>query len=85
MLLALVCILYGEVDLNIIHKDSVEGYIGNREVTLTKYNDYIYGEIEGKEIALNVSEKGEVVGLIGNQHVQWAITGNHISGFQGCL
>jgi hypothetical protein len=84
MLFALVCILYGQVDLRIEYGDSVTGVIGDRQVYFAKYGNLIYGDVGGVEVKL-VEKNGNITGSVGHQLVTWSIDGDHISGFQPCL
>ncbi len=81
-----ICYAKGPVYLT-LKLDTVNGFIGDRQVNLTRYEGFIYGEINklrvrAEEIAPNVVE-----GTIGGSSISWRIApeGDVIYGFQPCV
>ena len=78
------CVVRGEVNLT-VDTDTVSGTIGDTVVYLARYQNMIYGSIEGFTTDLRVHGR-HVVGNIGGQDIYWTYRrGGKISGNQKCI
>ena len=78
------CLVSGNVLLQ-VQTDSVTGHIGEQPITLTRYQNLMYGEINGLETTLRFYGQ-HVVGTIGTADIHWTFNrGGFITGNQECI
>src|SRR5438552_3592641 len=78
------CAVQGDVLLQ-VQSETVHGYICNQEVSLTRYQNMLYGDIAGLETSLRFYGR-YVVGTIGSDDIHWSFNkGGFITGSQKCI
>jgi hypothetical protein len=78
------CAISGDVLLQ-VKQDTVVGRIGVQDVSLSRYQNSMYGEIAGLPADLRFYGR-HVVGTIGTDNVHWDFNrGGFITGTQSCI
>jgi hypothetical protein len=84
------CFLVGSVYLRFENDDHIVGTVGEQEISLGRYYDFVYGDIKGAETRLVIehSTNGDRLrGRVGNYHVDWKINTarNMVLDYQPCV
>jgi len=82
-----ICYISGEVDLQLSRgSDTVQGTIGDEPVSLSSYQNFVYGDINGFPLKLNVLPRGRVDGTFDDRiPLRLSHHNGHIFGCIPCI